>query len=304
MRLVLITFIFISCGKNFNSAIYDEKTLENNFAEPISLEPISPLPTDTNRDLDEKPNFFDYSCEQQISFAEYLYYDQLIYKLGGKTINPLMLKYSEGAQGFDRYLKDIGIKNFRSREISRSANPKALKECGLVDLTPPKSCWMRSATLLLLAEKIREGIESPLVIESHFRPTCYNEKIGGASQSDHKIAKALDLVPLNKRKFSTAQRREFVRKVQNFICDELWFDPNLRLSAGFGEMRIHIGIDSPRQRAGLGRVWTYPEYNPKQSLDDPNNPINKYLADGPYKKCFYNKSDISNYIIDRNDLDL
>ncbi len=311
----LLTLLFLSCGQ-YNAALIDldsnsnsksalgtpeepeEKEddttiLAKNFSAPFSLEDIPPLPTHTNRDPDQKPDFFSYDCETQTSFAEYLYYERMIPHLGGNIVSPYDLIYTQDESGFDKYLQDVGVVHFKANEVIQSNHPNHLRTCGLKNLLPPKNCWMRSATLLLMADKIRRAINFPLSIESHYRPVCYNKLIGGATKSDHIIAKAVDLVPFNKENLTEVERFNLRKKMQASICDEFWFDPALRVSAGFGYKKVHLGIDSPRQRTTLGRVWTYPAY--WSDLTDPQNPI-RFLRDGSYSRCFYNENDILKFL--------
>ncbi len=271
----------------------DTSSGQKSFSSPFVLEDIEPLPTHTNRDPNPKPDFFGYNCNRRASYAEYLYYERIIPYLGGTIISPYKLIYTQDQKGFDKYLQDVGVRHFKAHEVIKSNHPNHLQTCKLKDLLPPKNCWMRSATLLLMADKIRRAINFPLSIESHYRPACYNEKIGGATDSDHIIAKAVDLVPFNKNSLTDNERFELRKKMQQVICDEFWFDPALRASAGFGHRKVHLGIDSPRQRTTLGRVWTYPAY--WSDLDNPNNPI-RFLRDGPYARCFYNENDIQKFL--------
>ncbi len=298
-------FILFSCGQNQSAAIYDNGDfVENYYIGPYALEPIEPLPTDTNYDAERKPAFFESSCSTPTSFAEYLYYEKIIDHLGGRIHNPLSRRYSESKSGLNKFLKDIGVKNFKAKEIVASSNPSSLKACGLKDLLPPKHCWLRTASLLLMAEQIRKDLGEKIVVSSHYRPQCYNDLIGGASKSDHILAKAIDLVPIDRKNKSNKYRREFIQRVQDYVCDTFWFDPDLRLSAGFGEKQLHIGIDSPRIRnKGLGRVWTYPNYDLSQDISDPNNPI-RFLEDGAYRRCFYNENDIFNSLSINDELDI
>jgi len=306
MKFFILIFLF-SCGQ-YNAALIQGESVKNDsslsekpddtvsqkdFSAPFDLEDIEPLPTDTNRDSDPKPAFFSDSCYKRASFAEYLYYERIIPLLGGSIISPYDLIYTQDQNGFDKYLQDVGIKYFSAAEVIKSNNPHHLQTCKIENLLPPKNCWLRSATLLLMADIIRGKINSPLTIESHFRPTCYNEKIGGATQSDHILAKAIDITSFNKHLLTSAQKINLRKKIQTVICDEFWFDPALRASAGFGEQKVHLGIDSPRQRTSLGRIWTYPAY--WSDLSNPNNPI-RFLKDGPYDSCFYNENDIQTFL--------
>jgi len=225
------------------------------------LDKLSPL--DGKNDPGQKPAFFGNSCDQEISYSEYTYYMHMIGYLGGQFIDPHDQSISFSEAGLDEYLKKTGLRYLRGKDITTTpakANLKHLNSCGLTSLMPPKNCWLRSAALALISEKLGDELGEKVQITSHYRPKCYNDKIKDASSSsDHILAKAMDL---SIKTSDREKKKKFRAGVQRIICETLWFNENVRLSAGFGVTMIHIGIDSPQIRAG-SRSWSYDDFDLK-----------------------------------------
>ncbi len=268
MKYIVLLVLFISCGNKTTASNEEGVTtttqafeLEDPFDPAthaqIKKKPISDLPSGS---ID-----FGVSCDRANGVKEFYFYEDKIFDLGGFATSPYSSNYPETLEGFDRYLKDSGVVNFSAREVSRSNHPEILKTCGLKNLLPPRPCWIRSVVLLLMAEKIRKNLGHPISVESHYRSSCYNKELYKSFKqkernSDHLLARALDL----SYKGAVFSKTDVRKKVQQYICENYWFkgrynsDVNFlsytsNLSAGFGNTRIHFGIDSPKGR----RSWSY-----------------------------------------------
>ena len=154
MKLLLTLFILLlGCGEHYLDHIVEDGDTHNTAPRPKSVDEIEdqydpatninlniPVPEDLSED------FINYSetCDAADGEKEFRYYKDKIQELGGKSINPFIdLEYSEDLNGFDKFLDDSGIRNFSAAEIANSGRDSILKKCNLVNLLPPKRCWIR-----------------------------------------------------------------------------------------------------------------------------------------------------------------
>ncbi len=222
---------------------------------------------ETPEEMTKLSTEFHSDCSSANGMKEYFFYKSRIESLGGSSIYPYSKDFPETLVGFQKFLQLSGIKNFTAHEVSEGS-ASILKTCGISNLMPPKSCWIRGAVLFLHAEEIRKAIGNyPLSVGSWYRSQCYNKELSKknvkvAPKSDHLLAKAVDLFYAGK-----SGRVNVRKKIQGYICKKYWKNPlytslNLEdgtvpnISVGIGNTSIHLGVDSPRGR----RSWLYKSY--------------------------------------------
>ena len=204
--------------------------------------------------------FTDDSCENNNIQTDILIFSDKIESLGGQ-VNELST-YEQSPIGLQKFLLDSGLEKFNAQDFSSAGTKSKMKSCDLQDLTPPKSCWYRTLTLALLAEKITKETGVNLEITSHYRSSCYNQSVGGSKKSDHIGAKAID--------FSVSNESDR-HQVEQYICAELWKE-NLfqedsskqlnNISVGLGHTFMHLGVASIHGR----RHWLYDNYIQNNSM--------------------------------------
>ncbi len=174
---------------------------------------------------------------------------QAIVFFGGNEVDPTGYLMTEN--GFQSYLDDTGIQHFSAGEMLSPNQLEAANGLGYSLFLPPHVWWPRGATLALLADKLRNMVGEPVKMRNWWRPCSYNEdeKVGGASESDHITAHAVDL---DYR--SSDSRRTAERGLREMYEQETW----LELSLGLGYQTTHVGILSPKGQ----RIWTYSSYQP------------------------------------------
>lgn len=250
--LIIITMIFMSCGKKEGPdqtyIIMDETSSSK--SESISKE----YDTQSKTTLLEGKSFTDDSCDNNNIQTDILIFSDKIESLGGQ-INELSA-YDQDVIGLQKFLTDSGLSDLNAQNFANAGTVSKMKSCDLVDLTPPKSCWYRTLALGLLAEKISKDTGVQLELTSHYRSTCYNEKVGGSKKSDHIGAKAID--------FSVEDEQQRHR-IEQYICNEIWKENLFKessteklnnVSIGLGHTFMHIGLDSIHGR----RHWVYDNY--------------------------------------------
>lgn len=170
--------------------------------------------------------------------------ERAIRHFGGEVKN--VQEYSESVAGFQKYLRDSGVRKVSATQMTRPHHVQIARDLGFNHFLPKKIWWSRGAALALLAQAIEEAIGEPVTIRNWWRPQRYNadRRVAGAARSDHLTAHAIDIDYRSTRSAERAQR---------------WLDEQrrnsawLRLSVGSGPRTTHVGIDSP-----LGsRQWTY-----------------------------------------------
>jgi hypothetical protein len=90
------------------------------------------------------------------------------------------------------------IEHFTARELVSLHNPNW---AGPRHPTPPPDIIENIRPTVRLAEEIRIRWGAPIQVVSGWRPSGYNRLVGGASNSQHKIFKALDIRPKDMREF-------------------------------------------------------------------------------------------------------
>ena len=195
-------------------------------------------------------------CAKASTLKEIISYGHMIEKLGGIIFDSL--EYENTTEGFQRFLSDVGVVNFSAKEMGYTDNIKKANEFGFENLIPPQGCWYRGAALALLADKLREEVDSSINLTSWYRPTQYNKYIGGSTASDHLQAKAIDL----------STKGDVSKRIvmQKYICKNFWKDDLFGLQAWTENqnerLNISVGIAATFLHIGLGtipgrRYWTY-----------------------------------------------
>lgn len=159
-------------------------------------------------------------------------------------------RYQKSIKDLQRYLDDVGIKNFSAKEIATPYHPDIAKKQGWSDglLIPPPACWPHGAACLAIAEKIRTMTGRPLLCANWYRPDPYNAAVAGSSaQGDHPSATAIDIQFTGSSADVRAARAIAVPYLQDLYRKELF----LALGLYGDERRIHIGVCT-----GMGkRKW-------------------------------------------------
>ncbi len=171
----------------------------------------------------------------------------------GHVPHPKNFEFS--AAGLQDYLNEAGINsNFTAKEMVTPNNSSAAQACGHRILLPPQCRWPSGAVQAELATQLRAVIndgdpngKNGITIRNWYRPRCYNEKVGGAGQSDHIQARGFDL------DFKNPEQRA---KAQKYLC-ELYKEQHLNLQVGIGCQTLHVGMGSPK------RLDNYPEDGPR-----------------------------------------
>jgi hypothetical protein len=173
-------------------------------------------------------------------------YHEAIIFFQGQIVNPSL--YPNTIAGFDKFLKDTGVRFTDAEEFTRPRNRSIARQVGYTSFLPPKEWWERSAALAMMFTRLREYVGSPVYIYNAWRPEEYNSHrdIGGAAASDHITNNAIDC------DFHTPENR---RKAEAWLRN-LYENPLLDMSLGLGQTKIHIGILSPRGN----RHWYYSSY--------------------------------------------
>ena len=230
--LTVVSLLWVSCV--VEKQIYDK-------SEPLDYEPESDLVTEPFGRKSPK--------ESQET------YKRFIEMLGGQYVDSL--QYINNFSDLDQFLRNSQIVNFTAREIAIARTAEAAQACNLENLIPPQGNWMKAASILLIFEDVRRFINAPIWVTSWYRPSCYNRLVGGATNSDHISADAIDVVFKSKMDLKIAQK---------YLCEMYWhpqdgsliYDWNpLNMSIGLGGTVMHLSLFSEKGR----RYWYYPTYN-------------------------------------------
>lgn len=170
-------------------------------------------------------------------------WERMIRKYGG-TVKRAS-SYSFSASGFNQYLRDSGIEHYDAWDLIVPNSRSAANNCGLNNLLPSRSDWVRGAALTLWVEEASKRAGAFPRIRNWYRPPCYNSAVGGASRSDHIQARALDV------DFASSSQR---RRAQSWLCSAWRSDLNMQI--GLGAVTIHLGAESPYGK----RNWFYGSY--------------------------------------------
>jgi hypothetical protein len=182
-------------------------------------------------------------CPELMSEQERARWTDLLLEAGGRI--PHQEAYAQNWDGFQQYLIDAGGASFRAEEVTSPNNPAAARRCGFERLLPPPCLWIRGAALVVWTDRLSRDVGESIEIRNWYRPACYNRAVGGAAQSDHIEARAVDM------DFASAEGR---RKAQELLCSP--WNRGLNMQAGLGARTIHLGFESPRGK----RMWYYGSY--------------------------------------------
>lgn len=183
--------------------------------------------------------------------------DAFIIKFDGKINNPK--HYEHSLSGFQNFIEDSGLtKYFTAKEMVSPNSMATAKSCGYKLLLPSRCRWKSAVAQGLLAVELRKEInknrkvEKGIKIRNWWRPTCYNQKVGGAKSSDHMQARGFDL------DFKSANDRAVA---QAYLCKMYKESSPLSLQVGIGCQTLHIGIGSPKRLSRYpddgARFWKY-----------------------------------------------
>lgn len=152
-------------------------------------------------------------------------------------------------EGFGAYTFRMGVRHFDASEMLTPHHPGVATSLGYSLFLPPHRWWPRGAALALLADRLRDLVDEPVVMRNWWRPRPYNAHptVAGAADSDHITATGVDL---DYR--SADSRRSAESFLRTLTQDEEW----LQVSIGLGNVTTHVGVLSP----GREREWFYDSY--------------------------------------------
>lgn len=260
--LIFILTVATGCGKETGPdqsyIVNDEQSTVESVSvtddDSYSKSLTSKLSENEVSDLLKGVSFDEDTCDNNNVLRDILLLGDKVRSLGGSVID--LNEFENDEVGFQKFLSESGVQRTSAMDIANSGTRSTMKSCKMNNMIPPKACWYRSLTISLLKEKIEDvtGIDTKLT--SHYRSSCYNEKLGGAKRSDHLGAKAMDIA-------MGSQENRY--QVEKYICEKLWKenyfiqdsnDSLANVSIGLGKTFIHLGIDSTHGR----RHWLYNDY--------------------------------------------
>jgi hypothetical protein len=152
--------------------------------------------------------------------------------------------FSHSVEGFDTYLKALGVRYFSGREMVTPRWPDLAARLGYAAFLPRHEWFPRGAALALVADKCRRAAAGPVSCRNWWRPEAYDSQVAsGNPLGDHPHACAVDL---DYRDEGACQRA--IATLEKLDDSGL-----LRMSLGLGKRTTHVGMFSP-----LGpRRWTY-----------------------------------------------
>lgn len=148
--------------------------------------------------------------------------------------------------GFQNYLRQLGVVHFTADEMVTPHNTEAAEKAGYKILLPLRHHWSKGGACALMADRLRVLVGDKVKLRNWWRPPEYNRLVGGASASDHISASAIDL---------DFRKRDHRRKAELWLMD-LYRKDLFELSLGLGGQSIHLGCFSP----GGKRLWKYKSY--------------------------------------------
>ncbi|WP_372655846.1 D-Ala-D-Ala carboxypeptidase family metallohydrolase [Halobacteriovorax sp.] len=262
LLLIFTLLISIGCGKDTEPdqsyIVNDEKSdvLSTSVTDDLnsSGNQVTANAQALSEELLKDVSFEEDSCESNNILRDVLIFGEKIKSLGGNVLD--LDEYGADEVEFQKFLTDSGVQSMSAMDIANSGTKSTMKSCNEKNMIPPKSCWYRSLAFSLLKDKIEDETGVNTTLTSHYRSSCYNNKLGGAKKSDHISAKAMD--------FSMGNQ-ENRHQVEKFICDKLWKENYFmdsetealsNVSIGLGKTYIHLGLDSTHGR----RHWVYNDY--------------------------------------------
>lgn len=130
-------------------------------------------------------------------------------------------------------MKEIKTNNFSYNELIYSDT--AIREG--IDNNPPKEYIDNGIKLINFLQELRDAYGKPIMINSGFRSTELNKRIGGVPSSSHLYFLAADLRATN--------MSEFITFVKEFYKDRTDYDQIIIESNGRSKW-VHIGINHPK----------------------------------------------------------
>ena len=127
----------------------------------------------------------------------------------------------------------MNTKNFKFSELTYSDT--AIREG--IDNNPPKEYIDNGIKLINFLQELRDAYGKPIMINSGFRSTELNKRIGGVPSSSHLYFLAADLRATN--------MSEFITFVKEFYKDRTDYDQIIIESNGRSKW-VHIGISHPK----------------------------------------------------------
>jgi len=87
------------------------------------------------------------------------------------------------------FLDGLKLRHFSASEIISYADQV---RNGVRNSLPPESLWPNLIPVLWVVDHLRACLGRPITLTSIFRDEDYNRAVGGASQSQHKLNRAID----------------------------------------------------------------------------------------------------------------
>ena len=153
-------------------------------------------------------------------------------------------EFSNSCAGLDSYLQACGaVANFKATEVVKPNYP-----------WPSQATWPGALVLTMIGEKFRAFNGGHPVFSRHwYRSPMLNAQRGGAPQSDHLWACAMDFDFYNLWIPAVRARR----RAQRWLLEESGIPRNV-ISLGVGWRMLHVGLYAPRTLAlGKHRRWKY-----------------------------------------------
>ncbi len=168
----------------------------------------------------------------------------VIILFGGRVV-PVPAAPSPRLALLDRFLRDSGVTRWSAEELTRPSSPRAAAAAGFDRLIPPLIWWHRFAAMALAAQGLDYRAPNGTQIRNLYRPEPYNTAIGGASESYHVTAGAIDVDFVSRRDREAAEL--WIRRV---YCKQRW----LKMGLGVGRKTIHLDFLGDRSRPWQ---WAY-----------------------------------------------
>jgi hypothetical protein len=148
--------------------------------------------------------------------------------------------YPETADGWAQYLRAVRcFRHFKAQEFVTPASGGTS--------VPPRKMWPNAALCALVADEFRLHAGAPVRVRYLYRSPKLNSERGGAPESDHLSATAVDLQCLGKTPQAAAER------ARDRFVDCLYGLSGLAVSVGVCKTVTHLGLLSPRGQ----RRWRY-----------------------------------------------
>lgn len=155
------------------------------------------------------------------------------------TPPPTMQDPSAWLEDLDAELAAAGVTNFTARELTQLRKVKDPYPRPYYD-EPPAELWPNLVEAARLAQRVRDIYGGPLRAYNGWRPQWYNDAVGGAPDSWHTRAGAIDLTPASP---VTADKVERLHAAAAQAIDELGPDTG---GLGIYSTAAHVDIGPKR----------------------------------------------------------